>query len=187
MCASVKATGATVGPHRRVLHTHMLKMTAPSRPWEINDGTRTRRVRYHKIQAALWAPTLEEEDACLEALMDQQDREDSVATRSWSRSARRGGIRYSRGHPGGRTGTISTNTRQSRAKQLEAGTTVRRPSNEIPAAIRFWWCRVLTSRNKRVDPRLHAFEKQISSQHDNRHQTVESCVMQAGSGPRKVR
>ena len=59
-------------------------MTAPSNPWEMSESSRRRRVRSHLILAALWAPTSGEKDACLDALVDQQESDDHGATH-WPR------------------------------------------------------------------------------------------------------
>ena len=48
-------------------------MSGLPKPWELDADTRRRRVRALLIQAALWAPTMGEKDAILEALQDQQD------------------------------------------------------------------------------------------------------------------
>ena len=91
----------TANPHRLAQHTRMSPtspctspcsqhlrcgniaaqriITAPSRPWEMNDSSRRRRVRSHLIQAALWAPTIGETDACLGALVEQQESDDNCA------------------------------------------------------------------------------------------------------------
>ena len=59
----------------------------PSRPWEPNDSARRRRVRSHLIQAALRAPTVGENEACSEALVEQQDW-DKTCTSRWPESSR---------------------------------------------------------------------------------------------------
>ena len=43
-------------------------MSGPSKPWELDPSTRRWRVRALLIQAALWAPTMNEKDAILEAM-----------------------------------------------------------------------------------------------------------------------
>ena len=45
-------------------------MWGPPRPWEVDARTRRRRVRALLIQAALWAPSMNEKDAILEALQE---------------------------------------------------------------------------------------------------------------------
>ena len=59
----------------------------PSRTWEPNDSARRRRVRSHLIQAALRAPTVGENEACSEALVEQQDW-DKTCTSRWPESSR---------------------------------------------------------------------------------------------------
>ena len=87
--------------------------------------------------------------------------------------------------------SLSTTTRQGCAQQLEAGNASRTAASEIiPAAIRLWWCNVLTSRDTRVDPRLRAVDTQISSLHNNRHKTSRSFdvyVVQAILGSEEIR
>ena len=62
-------------------------MIAPSRPWEIDDR----------------APTLKEKDACLDAMMEQQEWEDkrysAIAGHFKCHNARRGGNRDKWRHP----------------------------------------------------------------------------------------
>ena len=53
----------------------------PPKPWEMDANTRRRRVRSYLIQAALWAPTTGRKDACVEALMEQQDWDEAAANR----------------------------------------------------------------------------------------------------------
>ena len=52
-----------------------------TKPWKVDDMQRRRRVRHQLIQAALWAPTMREDDACQEALVEQQDWEESAQVR----------------------------------------------------------------------------------------------------------
>ena len=56
-------------------------MTAPPRPLEVDDRSRRRRVCDHFIQAALWAPTVGENDACLEVLVELQDWDENATAR----------------------------------------------------------------------------------------------------------
>ena len=76
-CIIVSCTRAKFSCRQR-LHSSKLRrprtqcvMTAPPKLWEVDDKSRRRRVRYHLIQAALGAPTTEENDAGLEAMVEQ--------------------------------------------------------------------------------------------------------------------
>ena len=56
-------------------------MSGPSKPCELDPVARRQKVRALLIQAALWAPTMNEKDAILEAMQEQQDWEDAPLPR----------------------------------------------------------------------------------------------------------
>ena len=85
--------------------------------------------------------------------------------------------------PGARAVTTSNNTRQSRSRQCEAGTTIRPSFGQITATLRLWRCSVQTNRDARVDPRP-AVKTQISSHHNNRHKTPSLMMCMLCKPPR---
>ena len=56
-------------------------MSGLPKPWEMDAHTRRWRVRALFIQAALWAPTMNEKDAVLEAMQEQPDWKDPLPDR----------------------------------------------------------------------------------------------------------
>ena len=138
-------------------------MTAPSRPSEIDD---TQMPGAILPTSGRPVGTLSQGERRLTgcddgtARMGRQCR-NSMAGHLRSHSASRGRDRDNCEHPAARAVTTSTNSRQNRAGQPEASTTIRSPFSEITASVRLWCCHVLTSRDKRVDCRARARKTQF--------------------------
>ena len=72
---------SSISRRQAVTGSSSVRRDRATKPWKVDDMQRRRRVLHQLIQAALWAPTMGENGACEEALMEQQGWEESAQVR----------------------------------------------------------------------------------------------------------